>query len=86
VWETALACKVRPFNQRFVVGPDGYAICLADLPPTPPRRWLRRRKAQVVAAVEGGLLTIEQACGRYHLTPNQFLDWQVLVHDGMTLK
>jgi hypothetical protein len=63
-------------KKRFVVGPDGYAISIADLPVSPPRRWLMRRKAQVVAVVEGGLLTIEQVCVRYVLTREEFLAWQ----------
>jgi hypothetical protein len=35
-----------------------------------------RRKAEVVAAVRGGLLSIEEACSRYTLTVDEFLAWQ----------
>jgi hypothetical protein len=35
-----------------------------------------RRKAVVVAAVRGGLLTMEEACDRYTLTVEEFLGWQ----------
>lgn len=62
---------------RFVVGPDGYPLSVADLPaPKTNRRWVIRLKAQVVAAVAGGLLTIGEACDRYMLTREEFLTWQ----------
>jgi len=35
-----------------------------------------RRKAEVVAAVRGGLLSLEEACSRYTLTVDEFLSWQ----------
>lgn len=48
----------------------------ADLPPPETRRWVARRKAQVVAAVRAGLLTFEDACGRYNLSPEEFSAWE----------
>jgi hypothetical protein len=35
-----------------------------------------RRKAEVVAGVRGGLLTLEEACERYTLSVEEFLSWQ----------
>jgi hypothetical protein len=35
-----------------------------------------RRKAEIVAAVLGGLLSLEDACSRYALTVEEFLAWQ----------
>jgi len=35
-----------------------------------------RRKAEVVAAVRGGLLTFDEACERYNITSEEFLGWQ----------
>jgi hypothetical protein len=35
-----------------------------------------RRKAEVVAAVRGGLLSFEEACERYRLTTEEFGGWQ----------
>ena len=49
---------------------------LAKLPPQSTSRWVPRRKAEVVAAVDGGLLTIEEACERYELTLEEFASWQ----------
>jgi hypothetical protein len=51
-------------------------MTLDDLPPANTTRWVVRRKAEVVTAVQGGLLTIEDACKRYRLTMEEFLGWQ----------
>lgn len=61
-----------------VVGPDGRKLTLADLPPANISRWVTRRKAEVVAAVAGGLLTREDACKRYALSVEEFEGWQRL--------
>ncbi len=61
---------------RYVIGPDGSPLTLADLPPGNTRRWVIRRKAEVVAAVRGGLLSLDEACQRYRLTVEEFLAWQ----------
>jgi hypothetical protein len=37
------------------------------------------RKAVVVAAVRGGLLSMSDACARYRLTTEEFLSWQTQV-------
>jgi hypothetical protein len=58
---------------RYVVGPDGSPL---DLPPKDTKRWVIRHKAKVVAAVRGGLLSLEEACERYRLTVDEFLAWQ----------
>ncbi|MEM1139700.1 MAG: DUF1153 domain-containing protein [Pseudomonadota bacterium] len=60
----------------YVIGPDGSPLTIADLPPTDTKRWVIRRKAEVVAAVRGGLITMEEACRRYRLTVEEFLGWQ----------
>ncbi|GAB4518910.1 MAG: DUF1153 domain-containing protein [Amphiplicatus sp.] len=63
-------------KEPYVIGPDGLPLTLADLPPSDTKRWVIRRKAEVVAAVRGGLLTLEEACRRYKLTVEEFLSWQ----------
>ena len=65
--------NVRPDQ---VVGPLGEPMTLADLPQPDTRRWVARRKAEVVAAVNGGLLTISEACDRYQMTLEEFSSWQ----------
>ena len=61
---------------KYVIGPDGSPLTIAELPPSSTRRWVIRRKAEVVAAVRGGLLSLEEACQRYTLTTEEFLSWQ----------
>jgi len=61
---------------KSVIGPDGSRLTIADLPAPGTKRWVIRRKAEVVSAVRGGLLSLEEACGRYQLTVDEFLSWQ----------
>jgi hypothetical protein len=64
---------------RYVVGPDGTPLTLADLPSRKTKRWVIRRKAELVAAVRGGLLSLDEACERYTLTVDELLSWQRLI-------
>ena len=66
----------RNTRARYVIGPDGRVLTLADLPPRDTKRWVIRRKAALVAAVRGGLLTLEEACKRHALTIDEYLSWQ----------
>jgi hypothetical protein len=67
--------SMRP-RVKYVIGPDGSPLTIADLPPEDTKRWVIRRKAEVVAAVRGGLLSLDEACKRYTLTVEEFLSWQ----------
>jgi transposase-like protein len=49
---------------------------MADLPPPNTRRWVARRKAAVVAAVQNGQISLEEACRRYQLSEEEFRSWQ----------
>jgi hypothetical protein len=57
----------------------GSVPSLEGLPPTDTKRWVIRRKAEVVAAVRCGLITLEDACRRYTLSVEEFVSWQRLV-------
>lgn len=59
-----------------VTGPLGQKMTRSDLPPCNTSRWIARRKAEVVAAVNGGLLSISEACERYQLSLEEFASWQ----------
>lgn len=63
-------------GEAYVIGPTGAPLTLRDLPPPNTGRWVIRRKAEVVAAVRGGLLSLEDALERYQLTSEEFLAWQ----------
>lgn len=45
-------------------------------PPAGTRRWVARRKAQVVEAVQGGILRLDEALGRYELSIEEFSAWK----------
>ena len=49
---------------------------MTSLPPADTRRWVVRRKAAVVAAVQGGRITLEEACRRYNLSEEEFRAWR----------
>src|SRR5215204_6388969 len=75
---------ISPAPVRRVLAPDGSVLTLADLPPPDAQRWVASRKAIVVAAVRGGLLSMSDACARYRLTTEEFLNWQTQVdRDGL---
>lgn len=59
-----------------VIGPDGRCLTREDLPPANTKRWVIRRKAEVVAGVRAGLITLSEACKRYSLSLDEFLSWQ----------
>ncbi len=59
-----------------VIGPDGRCLTRDDLPPANTKRWVIRRKAEVVAGVRAGLITLTEACKRYSLSIDEFLSWQ----------
>jgi hypothetical protein len=68
---------------RWVVGPLGEALFLEDLPP-PDAKWTPLRKAMVVAAVKGSLISINDALARYNLSVEEFAGWQrALERHGM---
>ena len=64
------------FRPAFVIGPLGERLDLKSLPSPETRRWVIRRKAEVVAAIQGGLLTFDEACERYSLALEELASWQ----------
>jgi len=70
-----MASNIRPSTPR-VIGPDGGLLTLANIPVPSTRRWVARHKAEVVAAVIGGILTLDEACERYSLSAEEFASWQ----------
>ncbi len=57
------------------IGPSGQPLTLEDLPPPDTVRWVIRRKAELVAAIRGGLLSLEDACERYQLSEEELQSW-----------
>lgn len=75
-----LPCRsgIRP---TMVPGPTDLPLTRDDLPPSDTKRWVIRRKAEVVAGVRAGLITLEEACRRYSLSVEEFLSWRSLLDE-----
>lgn len=57
------------------MGPFG-PLTLDDLPPSSTAYWVSRRKAEVLAAIDGELLGLEEACARYRLSGEELASWR----------
>lgn len=57
-----------------VIGPYG-EILTREMLPTANARWTVRRKAEVVAAVHGGLISLDEACAKYRITKEEYDLW-----------
>ena len=75
-------------GQRAVTLGDGTVMTRADLPGARTRRWVASRKAAVVRAVSGGLITREEALENYDLSGEEFDAWHAMVerHGEVALK
>ena len=60
---------------RLVSLPDGSTLSRADLPPEETVRWVASRKAAVVKAVKFGLITRDEAKGKYQLSDDELDSW-----------
>jgi len=59
----------------------GGSLQILDLlPPANTKRWVPQRKIEVVAAVDGGAISIDFACQCYNLTLEEFASWQRTVN------
>ncbi len=58
---------------------DGTKLTRSDLPPVNTKRWVARRKATVVAAVDNGLIGAEEACEMYRLSSEELDLWRSAV-------
>jgi hypothetical protein len=67
-------------NNKPVIGPLGLPLTRENLPPPHTKRWVRRRKAEVVVAVKFGLLTMQEATARYNLSDEEFFSWYEAYH------
>ena len=59
-----------------IIGPDSEILTRATMPPPGTTRWVASRKAQVVAAVDSGLMTLDEVMHRYSLSLEEFYSWQ----------
>ena len=66
----------RPGRAEVVIGPTGRPLTVESLPPRNTVRWVILRKAEVVAAVRNELIGLDEACERYRLSVEEFLNWE----------
>ncbi len=73
---------------RAVTLADGRVMTRADLPDPDTGRWVASRKAAVVRAVQGGLITAEDAMSTYGLSQEELQAWASAVknHGEAALK
>ena len=74
--EKAKLKDFKPPKELVVIGPHGNHLTREDLPPSDTKRWVIRRKAEVVAGVHAGLISLSEACKRYSLSMDEFISWQ----------
>ena len=68
-----------PSRPNGMIGPTGKSLTVASLPPPDTKRWVIRRKAEVVVAVRNGVIGLDDACERYRLSAEEFLNWEQLI-------
>lgn len=68
--------KPRP---TYITGRMGDCLTEDDLPPAGNKHWNGYQKAQVVAAIEGGLISQYEARCRYALSMEEYLTWKVIL-------
>jgi hypothetical protein len=66
---------------RAVVDTFGEPLTVDTLPPADTVRWVPRRKAQVVCAVRGGVISRQEACDRYGISDEELFSWENLLDD-----
>lgn len=49
---------------------------LDDLPPVNTTRWVARRKAEILTAIDAGRLTRAEACARYSISEAELRLWE----------
>jgi hypothetical protein len=65
-----------PSDHRKLAGHECDQLACRELPEPGTQRWTPTRKAQVLLAIQGGLLTFAEACGRYGLTAEELACWE----------
>ena len=69
---------MRKLHRTVVINPNklkSSKLTLDDLPPADTTHWVISRKAMVVAAVQQGLITLDDALARYSLSEEEFTAW-----------
>jgi len=57
------------------MSPSKSSKCSTERLPLPGERWVPRRKAALIAAVQTGAISLDEACRRYQLSSEEFAGW-----------
>ena len=63
-------------KRKVAVGLRGNVIAPYDLPPAQGARWTPMRKVDLIAAILGGVITLDEAKARYALTTEELSEWR----------
>lgn len=67
-----LELEARPASVAGPIGP----VTIADLPSSCATYWVARRKAELLAAIDGGLIGLAEACHKYRLSQEEIDSWR----------
>jgi hypothetical protein len=67
--------------RRAVIDPSGELVTVDTLPSVDTIRQVPKRKAQVVWAIRGGLISREEACDHYRISSAELFSWETLVDE-----
>ncbi|SEH20057.1 Protein of unknown function [Sphingopyxis sp. YR583] len=65
-------------GEKSIIGPLG-RLTRADLPSSNTTHWTSRRKAELMAAIDGGLIGLAEALEEYRLTSEELAAWRETV-------
>ena len=63
-------------KRKVARGLRGNVIAPYDLPPAQGARWTPMRKVDLIAAILGGVITLDEAKARYALTTEELSEWR----------
>ena len=61
---------------RPVIGPLGSVLTSENLPPPNGVCWSKRRKSELLAAIDAGVLSRSDACSMYRLSVDELVAWR----------
>jgi hypothetical protein len=74
VWKRLL--RLLKKKRKVAIGLRGNVIAPYDLPPARGARWTPLRKVDLIAAILGGVITLDEAKARYALTTEELSEWR----------
>src|SRR5271166_2150304 len=69
-------CAMLKKKRKVARGLRGNVIAPYDLPPAHGIRWTPLRKVDLIAAILGGVITLDEAKARYALTAEELSEWR----------